>query len=101
MVSGVVTCLTILYCAYSTEENNIRGNLFRASMACIVALTAFGINSSIRPPFTTIGKIPQLLRGVHMVYLCILIIMSCLNWSEARFLYSVFEDHPTEEALAK
>ena len=42
-----------------------------------------------------------MVRGLHMVYVCILIVMVCSNYDVARYIVSIFERHPTEEQLAK
>ena len=101
VLSWLVCFGACFYLAMTSHQNTTEINLFRSTLACILVLACFGLNASDRTPFVTIGKIPQMVRGLHMVYVCLLIVIVCSNYDVARYIVSLFEKHPTEEQLVK
>jgi len=79
----------------------MKENLYYGTLCCLFVMTVYGLNSGTRAPFHSIGKIPQMIRGLHMVYLCILILIVVANYEDAREIVSIFNTKPSEETLKR
>ena len=69
----------------------------------VIALiyATIGLNTSKRLPFTTIGFVPQMLRGIHMTYIAVLVLVLCSSYNIGREIIFIFDTPPTQEKLEK
>lgn len=91
----------ICYFSFTSEERTTRDNQFIATFMIMMVISTIGLNTAERLPFTTIGKIPQMLRGIHITYICILIMIVTSKYEDARDIYLIFDKPPTEATLKK
>lgn len=87
--------------AYQSHNYNLKENLLRGSLICILFLAFAGLNAAKRQPYTTAGTAPQFMRGIMLFYCCVLILVVSSNYDDAREIVSVFEEKPSEVRLKK
>jgi hypothetical protein len=93
MVAAVIWSATV------AKNYNMKENLFRGSILCILFLALIGLNSAKRQPYTTAGTAPQFVRGLIMFYVCVLILILSSNYEDARDIVSIFEAKPSQKVL--
>lgn len=99
VVSWILCFAFIAYLSLTSHPLNTKENLFRGTIGCLGYLLVQGLNSSTRLPFYSIGKIPQMLRGIQFFYICLLIVILTSNHKDAMYIISIFSAKPSEEDL--
>jgi hypothetical protein len=101
---GIITWFLVIgsvtYSAFNSHHYNFKENLFRAACLCFLFLAMALFNTSQAQPFTTIGTLAALPKGLAIGMVCLFIFILCANWDDARLIISVFEDLPSQERLA-
>lgn len=90
--------LTIHF-AWSSEKRNTRENMQVSVLMCFLFLTLATFNTSNKHPYSTIGNLPAIGRGIGMTLCCILIFILCNNYEDARNVISILEKKPTQAEL--
>lgn len=90
--------LTIHF-AWSSKERNTIENMRVSLLMSFIFLTLATFNTSSQHPYSTIGNLPAIGRGIGMTLCCILIFILCNNYEDARSVISIIENKPTQAEL--
>lgn len=90
---------TTVYLAWKTQERTTRENMQISLLMCLVFLTLATFNTSAQHPYSTIGNLPAIGRGLGMTLCCTLIFILCNKYEDARDVISIIERKPTAAEL--
>lgn len=90
---------TIVHFGWSSHTRPTIENMKISIIMCLLFLTLASFNSTSRHPFTSIGNLPAIGRGLGMTLCCFFIFILCNNWDDAREIISIIENKPTAAEL--
>ena len=91
----------ITYESLNSHKNDLRQNLRNAILLSLLVISFSLYNTSEKKAYKTVGNIQYMTRGLSLTLVCTLIFLVCVNYDEARYILSIFEELPSEKTLSE
>ena len=101
ILTWLITAAIITHQAYQSKDYDTKTNLARATGLCLLFISVALYNTSRNNPYSTLGRVQLMARGVSVVLVCVLIFIVTANYDDAREITSIFERLPTQAEIDK